>query len=64
MSPHLSVDSQRAALAEMARHRGGLPNLVVPTGIGSISILSDMTTLDDAVLERANRLLDATEVCQ
>lgn len=63
-SHHLDLDSQRASLIEMARHRGGTPNLVMPTGIGEVAILSDGAALDDPVLDRANQLLYSVGVRQ
>lgn len=63
-SRHLGVSAQRSSLVEMARHRGGVPNLVVPTGIGTVAILSDMTLFDDAVLAAADRMVRMVEVAK
>jgi 3-dehydroquinate synthase len=49
------------ALKEAARHRGGVPNLVVPVAIGSATFLEHMEWLSPAFLDRAIQWLAEEE---
>jgi 3-dehydroquinate synthase len=58
-APRLDLRLCQEALCEARRHRGGAMNLVVPTGIGSVTFLKDREELPDAVLEHALAALAA-----
>lgn len=49
-SDTLTVASCRKALNHATRHRGGNPNLVVPTGIGETKFITDVSILTDQVI--------------
>jgi 3-dehydroquinate synthase len=53
MSPHLTMENCRAALAEAAHHRGGCVNVVVPVGIGDATFIRHASSLPDKLLRRS-----------
>ncbi len=53
----LTADLCKKALLEASLHRGGFPNLVIPTKIGSATFLKNMDDLSDALLTDSLNLL-------
>ncbi len=58
-SPLLTADLCKKSLQQAALHRGGRPNLVLPTAIGAACFLDSVTTVDTELLGRALRRLEA-----
>jgi len=56
-SPALSAGLCRKGLQEAALHRGGNPNLVVPTAIGEVQFIERLTDIPDGLLEDSLHVL-------
>lgn len=62
-SEQLDLDLCRAALRQAAAHRGGRPNLVLPTQVGRAVFLTSEAVLDSALLGAALQRLRSASGC-